>query len=43
MLIFDTNTAKFFRVNFFLKRKFDIHSCVIKSGERSKSWETINQ
>ena len=44
MLIFDTNTAKFFSSKFFsLKRKFELHSCVIKSGERSKSWETINQ
>ena len=44
MLIFDTNTAKFFKSKFLsLERKFDLHSCVIKSGERSKSWETINQ
>ena len=44
MLVFDTNTANFFRSKFFsLKRKFELHSCVIKSGERSKSWETINQ
>lgn len=44
MLIFDMNTAKLFRKKFFsLERKFDLHSCVIKSGERSKSWETINQ
>ena len=44
MLVFDTNTANFFRSKFFsLKRKFELHSCVIKSGERAKSWETINQ
>jgi len=44
MLVFDTNTANFFGSKFFsLKRKFELHSCVIKSGERAKSWETINQ
>ena len=44
MLVFDTNTANFFRSKFLsLKRKFELHSCVIKSGERAKSWETINQ
>ena len=44
MMIFDTNTANFFRSKFFsLERKFDLHTCVIKSGERSKSWETVNQ
>ena len=43
MLIFDTNTAKFFKSKFSnLERKFDLHSCVIKNGERSKSWEVIN-
>ena len=44
MLVFDTNTANIFRSKFYsLERKFELHSCVIKSGERSKSWETINQ
>ena len=44
MMIFDTNTANFFRSNFLsLERKFDLHTCVIKSGERSKSWKTVNQ
>ena len=44
MLVFDTNTANFFGNKFFsLKRKFELHTCIIKSGERAKSWETINQ
>ena len=44
MMIFDKNTAIFFRSKFFsLERKFDLHTCVIKSGERSKSWKTVNQ
>jgi len=44
MMIFDTNTANFFGSKFFsLERKFDLHACVIKSGERSKSWKTVNQ
>ena len=44
MMIFDTNTANFFRSKFFsLERKFDLHTCVIKSGEPSKSWETVNK
>ena len=42
MLIFDQ--ILIFKGKFLsLERKFDLHSCVIKSGERSKSWETINQ
>ena len=44
MMIFDINTANFFGSKFFsLERKFDLHTCVIKSGEPSKSWETVNK